>query len=108
MSDNKQYVIEIDTTVRNAKSVVLKKDNIIIDEEHGEFDVVGTIQSILNRNNLLLENDINEVIPNTGPGSFTGIKIGITIANALNWQLGNNKEYKPNYGGEPNITVKKD
>lgn len=103
--NDKKYIIKIDTTVRDSKSVVLIKDNETIDETHGKIDIVSEINSILNRNNLTLEKDIKEVIPNVGPGSFTGIKVGITIANALNWQLKNGKEYFPNYGGEPNIHV---
>ena len=45
---------------------------------------------------------------NKGPGSFTGIKIGVTIANVLNWALGKKKISElvvPDYGREPNITV---
>jgi len=106
MSNSRKYILEIDTTKRLEKSVILKEEDELIDQEFGEFDVVGTIDSILHRNNLSLEKDIIEVIPNVGPGSFTGIKVGIAIANTLNWQLGINKEYQPNYGGEPNITVK--
>lgn len=101
-----KYKIYIDTTVRDEKSVILKLDDQIIDKSSGKIDIVSEINSILNRNKLDLNKDIEEVIPNVGPGSFTGIKVGITIANVLNWQLGNGKEYQPNYGGEPNITVK--
>jgi len=102
---NKEYILEIDSTKRGEKRVSLKKRNELIDEIIGEIDIVASIDSLLDRNNLTLEKDIFEVIPNTGPGSFTGIKVGVTIANTLNWQLGNNKEYKPNYGEEPNINI---
>jgi tRNA threonylcarbamoyl adenosine modification protein YeaZ len=32
--------------------------------------------------------DITEVNVNTGPGSFTGIRIGVAIASTLGWVLG--------------------
>lgn len=32
--------------------------------------------------------DIESVEVNTGPGSFTGLRVGISIANALGWVLG--------------------
>lgn len=31
--------------------------------------------------------DISEVEVNTGPGSFTGLRIGVSVANALGWAL---------------------
>ncbi len=35
----------------------------------------------------LRANDINRIEVNTGPGSFTGIRVGIAIANALSFAL---------------------
>lgn len=32
--------------------------------------------------------DIEEVEVETGPGSFTGLKVGVSVANALGWSLG--------------------
>jgi tRNA threonylcarbamoyladenosine biosynthesis protein TsaB len=31
--------------------------------------------------------DITEIEVNTGPGSFTGLRVGLAIANTLGWQL---------------------
>jgi len=31
--------------------------------------------------------DISTIEVNTGPGSFTGIRVGVSIANALGWAL---------------------
>jgi hypothetical protein len=100
---NKKYIFKIDTTDRKNRHVELFLDQEIVDYLIGEIDVIQSIKSILNRNNLDLDKDVYEVIPNTGPGSFTGIKTGIVIANTINWYLKNGKKYKPNYGMEPNI-----
>ena len=32
--------------------------------------------------------DIKEIAVNTGPGSFTGLRVGVSVANALGWGLG--------------------
>ncbi|MEX2013232.1 MAG: tRNA (adenosine(37)-N6)-threonylcarbamoyltransferase complex dimerization subunit type 1 TsaB, partial [Candidatus Levyibacteriota bacterium] len=40
------------------------------------------IEKILKEKNITLR-DLNSIEVNTGPGSFTGIRVGISIANAL-------------------------
>lgn len=32
--------------------------------------------------------DVTEIEVNTGPGSFTGLRVGVSVANALGWALG--------------------
>ena len=32
--------------------------------------------------------DIKEIEVDTGPGSFTGLRVGVSVANALGWGLG--------------------
>lgn len=32
--------------------------------------------------------DITDIEVNTGPGSFTGLRVGVSVANALGWALG--------------------
>jgi tRNA threonylcarbamoyladenosine biosynthesis protein TsaB len=74
------------------------------------------------------DNDLSGVIAYTGPGSFTGLRIGISTANAISFALsipivgtngedwekegsgllrGNNSRVSvlPNYGAEANITL---
>jgi|SRR3990167_742794 len=50
-------------------------------------DVFGFLLSCL-ENEKLHQEDITEIEVNPGPGSFTGTRIGITIANALGFALG--------------------
>jgi len=32
--------------------------------------------------------DLTQIEVNTGPGSFTGLRVGVSVANALGWALG--------------------
>lgn len=32
--------------------------------------------------------DVKEIEVETGPGSFTGLRVGVSVANALGWSLG--------------------
>lgn len=32
--------------------------------------------------------DVSEIEVNCGPGSFTGLRVGVAVANALGWSLG--------------------
>lgn len=46
---------------------------------------------------------------NTGPGSFTGTRIGVAVGNALGYALGipvnGKRSVTPHYGAPPNITL---
>jgi len=99
------WKIYIDTSDRYKKSVQLLKDDKIMDEIVGDKDPIVMINELLQRNDLTPQ-DISEFEANPGPGSFTGLKIGVTIANVLNWALGRKKSVEletPEYGAEPNI-----
>lgn len=109
MKEKQKYRIYLDTTKRYEKSVKLVEiengKESVVGEKSGDLDVVSSIDELLKENDLKPK-DIDEFVPNTGPGSFTGIKIGITIANILNWVLRRKSLkdlYKPNYGKEPSI-----
>lgn len=45
------------------------------------------VEKILKKNNLT-PNKLDEILVNTGPGSFTGTRVGVAIANALGFGLG--------------------
>lgn len=99
-----KYLFKIDTTKRYEKSAELTDEaGNVIDRVKGDIDTVAEMKNLLNKHKLTPK-DIKEVVPNVGPGSFTGIKIGISIANVFNWGRDNKvKVYSPNYGKEPNI-----
>ncbi len=48
--------------------------------------VLGLINQILNKNKKTLK-DLTAIEVETGPGSFTGLRVGISVANALGWVL---------------------
>ena len=61
---------------------VLEKESL---KNHSEF-VMPMIKDILD-NNKIDTNDLNEIIVINGPGSFTGVRIGVTIAKTLAYAL---------------------
>jgi tRNA A37 threonylcarbamoyladenosine modification protein TsaB len=52
----------------------------------GSQTLLPTIVKIIKHNNLTLA-DISEIKLNTGPGSYTGLKVGAAVANALGYTL---------------------
>ena len=103
------HKIKIDTSKRYEKSVRLLNGKKEVASKFGDIDIVSKIAEVLKENNLRVS-DIDEFLANQGPGSFTGLKIGVTIVNVLNWALGKkelNELVMPKYGKEPNITIRK-
>ena len=74
------------TTKRNENSVKIVKANVEVATVVGDFDVVSAIADLLKKHNLSVD-DIEGVLVNKGPGSFTGLRIGISVANALSYSL---------------------
>ena len=48
--------------------------------------VLGLIDRLLKKHNISFE-DISDIKVNEGPGSFTGLRVGISIANAFSYAL---------------------
>ena len=77
-------------TCFNKTYIVLKRDDDILsnfvvestDSNYHSVYLIPKIRDILVENNLLMS-DINAIGVNIGPGSFTGIRAGITIARVL-------------------------
>lgn len=81
----------IDTCTNNVV-IGLLKDKEIIDQRNDINDkslstnFTVWVKEILDRNNLTPK-DINTIFVAIGPGSFTGIRVGVTFAKVLAWSL---------------------
>ena len=84
--------ITIDTTDSQKIEVSLnigdREDRIVEEVENRSSQKVLLLIDYLLRQNGMKLSQIEEVKVNSGPGSFTGIKVGVAIANALGFALG--------------------
>ena len=81
----------IDTSSSYLNTALVEDNNLLasINEEFGQSlseVVVPKIVSMFQENNIEPK-DIDKIIVVNGPGSFTGIRIGITIAKVYAWSL---------------------
>lgn len=84
-------ILHIDTT--DNKKIILslktEKGEDRIEKELESYRsqlLLPQIVSLLQKNNLLFQ-DLTEVTVNSGPGSFTGIRVGVAVANAIGFAL---------------------
>ena len=81
------YSLYIDTHYTEV-SVVLFKDKKILDKETVKTSLkhsvitMPTIKDVIERNNITVD-DIGEILVCNGPGSFTGVRIGVTIGKTM-------------------------
>ena len=78
-SDNKTIKIGLET---NGKEEVIVSDSRNLKSQACLF----LIEKVLKQKKLKLE-DLSSIKVNKGPGSFTGLRVGISIANALSFLL---------------------
>lgn len=78
-SDNKE--IKVGLIVNGVKHQIIKEGS-----RKAQL-VLPMIEEVLKNCQIKLE-EITEINVNTGPGSFTGLRVGIAIANALGFGLG--------------------
>jgi len=55
--------------------------------ENKSQNALPLIMKALQQEKLILS-EITEIRVNPGPGSFTGVRVGVTVANTLGWVLG--------------------
>lgn len=85
------YSLLIDTHDTKVSYVLYKNQELLTVKElesnmrHSEIAMPSLIE-ILN-NNGVKSTDINEIIVNIGPGSFTGVRIGVVIAKTMAYLL---------------------
>jgi len=77
----------IDTS--DNKKTIVKLDDLEIIEKYKsprEQKLLEVIERALKKNKAKVT-DIDKIIVNQGPGSFTGLRVGCAIANTLAWLL---------------------
>ena len=70
---------------------VYKEENIYLDKDLSKMALVN-IKDLIETSGLN-PNDVDEIVCVNGPGSFTGVRIGVTIAKSYAWSL--NKKIVP-------------
>lgn len=56
-------------------------------KENASQKLLGFIEEVLKKEGQNIK-DISEIEVATGPGSFTGLRVGVSVANAIGWALG--------------------
>lgn len=79
-------ILKIDSTNREKIIVTFGDEKIIEGQKLGSQILLPMIVKILKKQKAVFA-DISEVIVNTGPGSFTGTRVGVAVANALGFAL---------------------
>lgn len=64
---------------------LLLVSNVASHSKHSNF-LMNEIQNILHKSNFTIH-DIDNIVILNGPGSFTGIRVGVTIAKTMCWVL---------------------
>lgn len=85
-------ILSIDTKDQKIVRVSLKESGKVIREmreenEYGSQVLLELIEKILKEEGLDLK-DLEGVEVAKGPGSFTGLRVGVSVANALGFALG--------------------
>lgn len=90
--------LHIDTSVSSETKIALNAKEYESQRSGKSQDVLELIADSLKEENKSLQ-DISEITVATGPGSFTGLRVGVTVAITLGWALGvpvNGKDPKKN------------
>ncbi len=77
----------IDTS--DGKKTIVKLEKMVLEktsESHDSQQVLILIEEILKKNKKTFK-DLTEIEINEGPGSFTGLRIGMAVANTLSFVL---------------------
>lgn len=115
MKQIQKFILTINTTLFEKAEVGLKSaEGQILEnkkftaERNLSGKLLPEIDKLLKQKNTTIK-DLTAIEVNTGPGSFTGTRIGVAVANALAFSLSipvNGKEMvTPIYSKPPNATL---
>ena len=84
-------ILYIDTKDQKKVTVVLKKEREVVEglsakNEFGSQVILPLIEKLLKSQKIEFT-DLKGIEVETGPGSFTGIRVGVSIANSLGFSL---------------------
>jgi len=85
-------ILHINTKDQKQIKVNLRKDGKVVESlsqqnEYGSQVLLPLISILLDRKKMTFK-DLEGVEVETGPGSFTGLRVGVSVANALGFGLG--------------------
>lgn len=83
-----QMKLYIDTS--DNKKIVLRlneEEFVEVSENRKSQRLLLFLSEILEKNNISIK-DFDQIEVNTGPGSFTGLRVGISVSQALGYSLG--------------------
>ena len=85
-------VLHINTKDQKTIKVSLKKDgkqvaSLSEENEYGSQVLLPIISKLIDRQKVKFR-DLTGIEVETGPGSFTGLRVGVSVANALGFSLG--------------------
>lgn len=85
-------LLSINTKDRKSVTVSLKKDDEIVNSlseqnEYGSQVLLPLIERLLKSEEIEFK-DLKGIEVETGTGSFTGLRVGVSVANALGFSLG--------------------
>jgi len=83
-------ILIIDTTKRSELLLGLINDKVEkwkkLETTRQSKEILSVINSLIKESDSTL-NDLKAVFVNRGPGSYTGLRVGIAVANTLAWAL---------------------
>lgn len=86
---------------------------VCLNDDCFTWQAQGNAEVVLEKVDALLKKhrikicEITAIQVNPGPGSFTGTRVGVAVANALRWSLGKGRPFGPVYGSQPKINLPK-
>ena len=99
--------IILDTRKREEKEIRLVLDGVG-EKMRVEGDILASLEKLLLRRKLHPV-DLDEITMVSGPGSFTGLRVGAAIVNTLTYAHSGSlvNLIIPEYGKKPNISLRK-